>query len=74
MIVLASSIAYAIIALFVARYLFQKAVKGGFEVDTTARIVVGVGVSLLYSLAWPLLLLGVGILGFIVRRAKAGQT
>lgn len=74
MIVLASSIAYALVALFVARHLFQKAVKGGFEVDTTARVIVGVAVSMLYSLAWPLLLLGVGVLGFIVRRAKTGQT
>jgi hypothetical protein len=74
MIPLIISLAYALVALFVARHLFQKAVKGGFEVDTTARIAVGVAVSLLYSLAWPLLLLGLGILGFIVRRAKTGQT
>jgi len=70
MIPLIVSLVYTVAMLFTARMLYRNAVTSGFDVTTPARLFMGVGFALIYALAWPLLLLGIGAVRFIVHRAK----
>jgi len=70
MIPLIVSVVYVVAMLFTARMLYRNAVASGFDVTTSARLAMGVGFALLYALAWPLLLVGIGTVRFIVHRAR----
>lgn len=70
MIPLIVSLVYAVAMLFTARMLYRNAVASGFDVTSSSRLFMGVGFALIYALTWPLLLLGIGAVRFIVHRAK----
>lgn len=73
MIALIVSACYVVGMLLTARHLFQTAVNGGFEADTTSRTLMGAGFALLYSSVWPLLLTGFVLLRIIAQRPKGDQ-
>lgn len=70
MIPLIVSLVYVVAQLFTARMLYRKAVASGFDITTSSRLFMGVGFALIYALAWPLLLLGIGAVRFIAHRPK----
>lgn len=70
MILLIVSLVYVVAMLFTARMLYRNALASGFDVTTSSRLLMGVGFALIYASAWPLLLLGLGAVRFIVHRAK----